>query len=225
MRDTLDEIGAVLVGGHTEVTAAVTRPVIVGQMLGMAQRGRLVTTGGAQPDDAVVQIGPVPIEGAAVLASEAGTRLGGLDPLVLRAAAAAIDSPGVCVVEAALAAAELGATALHDPTEGGLAAGLHELAHAGRVAVRIDAQAIAWFAPGLAVCRALDADPWATLASGAVIATFPRGDAAAAVVALGQRGHTASIIGVIEPGAGVLDNAGGAIPWPERDEVARILSS
>ena len=130
MRAGLAEVGAALVGGHTELTPAVTKPVVVGQMLGIAEEARLVTTGGARPGDVVVQIGPVPVEGAAVLAAEARAQLEGVDPAVLAAAARALDDPGVCVVEAALAAADLGATALHDPTEGGIAAGLHELAAA-----------------------------------------------------------------------------------------------
>ncbi len=67
----------------------------------------------------------------------------------------------------------LGAIALHDPTEGGLAAGLHELAHASGVRIRIDRKAVLWFEPGVAVCRALGADPWATLASGTLLAAFP----------------------------------------------------
>ena len=35
-----------LVGGHTEVTPAVNRPVVIGQMLGLVERGRIVTTAG-----------------------------------------------------------------------------------------------------------------------------------------------------------------------------------
>src|SRR5581483_1895747 len=68
--DAVEAIGAHLVGGHTEVTAAVTRPVVVGQMLGLAEGGRLLTTGGAAPGEVIVQVGPVPLEGAAVLARE-----------------------------------------------------------------------------------------------------------------------------------------------------------
>jgi hydrogenase expression/formation protein HypE len=218
------EVGAALVGGHTELTTAVTRPVVVGQMLGVVDEGKLVATSGAQVGDVVVQIGPVPVEGAAVLASDAASRLGEVDQFMLGAAARALRDPGVSVVEAALAAAELGASALHDPTEGGLAAGLHELARAARVALRVDTAAIRWFPPGVAVCRALGADPWATLASGAVLAAFAPDRAGAALDALAELGHPASAIGVVEPGAGVRDLADKPIPWPFRDEVARLLS-
>lgn len=113
------------------------------------------------------------VEDAAVLAVEAASRLHGLDPAVTAVAAAGLEVPGISVVDAALDAAELGATALHDPTEGGLAAGLHELAMAGAVRLRVDRARLLWFEPGLAVCRALSADPWATLALGFVRCWWP----------------------------------------------------
>jgi hydrogenase expression/formation protein HypE len=224
MHAALGEVGASLVGGHTEVSAAVTRPVIVGLMLGLAEGREIVTTGGARPGDIVVQVGPVPVEGAAVLAVEQAHRLQGLDGRTLEAAANAVGRPGVSVVEPALAAAGLGATSLHDPTEGGLAGGLHELAHAAGVALRVDTGAVQWFPPGLAVCRALGADPWATLASGALLAAFPPDLAGRAIDALIGLGHAATAVAVAEEGSGVRDRTGRAIPLPDRDEVARILA-
>jgi hydrogenase maturation factor len=135
-----------------------------------------------------------------------------------------LDDPGVSVVEAALAASDLGASAMHDPTEGGLASGLHELAAAAGVEVQVDGSAVLWFRPGVMVCRALGADPWAVLASGALLATFGADDAAAAVDELARRGHAVAAIGIVRVGTGVRDLDGRPIPWPARDEVARLLS-
>jgi hydrogenase maturation factor len=225
MRDALAGVGATLVGGHTEITAAVTQPVVVGQMLGIAaDRAGIVSSAGARPGDVVVQIGLAPIEAAVVLAVEAADRLGRLDPEVTRAAAAGLDDPGVSVVDAALTAADLGATALHDPTEGGLAGGLHELAVAAGVAIRIDRSQVLWFAPGVAVCAALAVDPWAALASGSLLATFDPVRADHAVAALAAHGHPAAAIGRVETGTGVRDAHDRLLPWPERDEVARALT-
>lgn len=221
---TLEEIGASLVGGHGEITAAVREPVVVGQMLGFAPDGRIVPTGGAAAGELVVQVGPVPVEGAAVLAGEAGELLVGLDAEQLAAATAAVDDPGISVVSAALRAAELGATAMHDPTEGGLAAGLHELARASGTGLDIDGSAISWFAPGLAVCEELGCDPWATIASGCLLATFPAGEADGAVRALVRDGHAAAVIGEVVGAVGVRVD-GAELAWPERDEVARRLEA
>lgn len=225
MRHTLDGLGAALVGGHTEITEAVNQPVVVGQMLGTAERDRVVSTAGVRPGDVVVQLGAVPIEGGAVLAADTMARRGGLDADVLRAAAAGLDDPGISVVEAALDAADVGATALHDPTEGGLAAGLHEMAAAANVAVRVDRSRILWFEPAVAVCQALGADPWAVLASGSLLAAFAAADADAAVEALALQGHTVAVIGRAEVGSGVRDSDDRPILWPDRDEVARLLAS
>lgn len=223
MQEALTAVGATLVGGHTEVTTAVGQPVVVGQMLGLADPGRTLATAGARPGDVVVQVGRAPVEGAAVLAAEAADRLGGVALETLRAAAASLDDPGISVVDAALAAAELGATAMHDPTEGGLAAGLHELAVAAGVAVRVDPAAILWYEPGVRLCRAVGADPWATLASGSLLAAFGPAEADGAVEALRTRGHPAAVIGGAEDGSGVRGLDGQPLAWPERDEVARIL--
>lgn len=224
MQEGLSSVGATLVGGHTEVTPAVTQPVVVGQFLGIAEDERFVTSGGMRAGDMLVQVGPAPVEGAAVLAREAADRLIGLDPAVLGEALGALDRPGISVVERALLAAELGANAMHDPTEGGLAAGLHELADASRVRLRVEVDAVRWFEPGLAICRAVSADPFATLASGALLASFPADRAKAAVQALARDGHVVSEIGRAEEGSGVWDSEGRLLPWPERDEVARLLS-
>jgi hydrogenase maturation factor len=223
MRGALSALGAALVGGHTEVTGAVTDAVVAGHMLGLAPAGRIVTTSGVRPGDAIVQVGRVPVEGAAVLALERGAVLASAPKASVQAAAAALEDPGISVVEAAMAAAELGATAMHDPTEGGIAAALWELASAGGVALRIDRDRIAWFLPGLDVCRAAGADPWATLASGALLAAFARPGAGDAVAHLTASGYDAVIIGSAEAGEGVRDTAGSPIPWPDRDEVARLL--
>lgn len=222
LRRAADEVGSVLVGGHSEVTDAVRRPVLVGQMLGLATQ--VIPTGGLRPGDVVLQIGPAPIEGGAVLARALGERGDGLPPDVVRAAAEAADDPGISVVEPAVLAAELGAMAMHDPTEGGLAAALWELAGASGVALRVDRPAVLWFRPGVEVCRALGADPWATLASGALLAGFSRGALDFALERLREAGHTCAPIAVAEPGAGVHDEQGATIPRPGRDEVARLLS-
>ncbi|MCE2391071.1 MAG: hydrogenase expression protein [Proteobacteria bacterium] len=225
MRQALDALGAVLVGGHTEVTAAVVQPLVAGQMFGLAPDGRVLPTGGARPGDAVFQAGPVPVEGAAVLAEKSAPALDALPGPILAAARRALVEPGISVVAPALAAAELGAAALHDPTEGGLASGLEELAVASGVRLRLNEDRIDWFEPGRAVCAATGADPWGTLASGCLLGAFRPERAAAAVEELSARGFAARVIGRAEAGRGVYLSDGTPAPRFERDEVSRVLES
>jgi len=224
-RWALREIGATLVGGHTEVTSAVTQPIVVGQMLGLRQDGHFVQTGGVAPGDAVLQIGPAPVEAAVVLAEEAASQLGRLPDELLTRARASLRDPGISIVEPALRAAELGASALHDPTEGGLAAGLHELAEASGAALCVDAEAVLWFEPGRAVCEALGADPWGALASGTLLAAFPAARVEDVRGQLEADGYPARRIAEAASGSGVVLADGRALPHFERDEVARVLAS
>ena len=222
MRRALAEVGAVLVGGHTEVTGAVRQPLVVGQMLGMAAE-RTVPTGGLRPGDAVVQVGAAPVEGAAVLADILPPeRLATVSDRMLDAARSALEAPGISVVEPALAAARAGATALHDPTEGGLSAGLHEMADASGVALTLDAERIDWFDAGVALCAAAGIDPWGTLASGTLVAGFAPDRLEAALRELARAGHEAAVIGRAEAGSGVAFADGTPLPRYERDELSRL---
>jgi hydrogenase expression/formation protein HypE len=113
---------------------------------------------------------------------------------------------------------------MHDPTEGGLAAGLHEIAAASRLRIRVDLGSVLWFEPGRTICAALAADPMATLASGCLLAAFPANRARAVLRSLAQHGHAAAQIGTAETGSGVCDADGRPLAWPARDEVVRLLS-
>jgi hydrogenase maturation factor len=224
MRSALENVGAVLVGGHTEVSDAVNQPVVVGQMMGFSPDRRFLRTGGVRAGDLIVQAGLAPVEAAAVLAAELNPRLDAVDPDVLALARAAVARPGISVVDAALLATDAGATALHDPTESGLSAGLHELADASGIQIRVDEEAVLWFEPGRAVCGALGADPWGALASGALLAAFPPDRAADACRLLEDRGVPARIIGKAVSGSGVLQSDRSPLPTFAHDEVARVLS-
>jgi hydrogenase expression/formation protein HypE len=150
-------------------------------------------------------------------------RLGAVNPDVLALAREAVVRPGISVVDAALLAASAGATALHDPTEGGLSAGLHELADASGIQIRVDEEAVLWFEPGRVVCIALGADPWGALASGALLAGFPPDRAVDACRLLEDRGVPARIIGTAVSGSGVLQSDRSPLPTFAHDEVARVL--
>ena len=225
MRRALDQVGAALVGGHTEVTGAVRQPLVVGQMLGVAT-DRMVPTGGLRPGDAVVQIGPAPVEGAAVLAEVLPQeRLASISTRALEAARSALDTPGILVVEPALAAARAGAAALHDPTEGGLSAGLHEMADASGVALTIESDRVLWFEPGLELCAVAGVDPWGTLASGTLLAGFAADRVEGVLQDLASAGHAASVIGRAGHGCGVTLSDGSLLARFERDELSRLQAA
>ena len=133
-----------LCGGHTEITYGLDRPIVVGQMLGEVSPDAFLTTSGALPGDALILTKGIALEGTAIIASEKRAELAGtMDGEELDRCADLLHDPGISVVpDADCAIAAGGVHALHDPTEGGLATSLWELARAAGVGVRIDEDAL-----------------------------------------------------------------------------------
>ena len=148
MLQTLDacaEIGVTLIGGHTEVTRGIARPIVVGTMLGEVRKGAETLSSGMRPGNAIILTGGVGIEGAAILAREADDRLraAGVSDNVIARAAGLLRDPGISIVrDAAIATRAAPIHAMHDPTEGGVATALHEMADASNVGLLIDSAAL-----------------------------------------------------------------------------------
>lgn len=225
-------VGATLVGGHTEVTHGLTRPILSAAMLGEVAKDRLVTTGGAQAGDAVLLSKGIAVEGASILAREHAASLvaAGVPAATWARARDFARRPGISVQREAQAALEVAAVhAMHDPTEGGLATGLLELAIAAEVGLRITHEAIPVLPECAAMCRALGLDPLGLIASGALLLTCPAREAPAVLRRWESLGIAGAEIGQVVPReAGILLVDGQqARPLPrfERDELARLLDA
>ena len=185
-------LGVTLCGGHTEITPGVDRPVVIGQMMGEVERGRLVRKDALRPGDLVILTRSAAIEGTAILAREKRKSLAGrLPDAVLDRAAAFLDDPGISVVRAALTAAGTGMVrAMHDPTEGGVVCGLLELAAAAGVGIAVDGDRIPVRPETEAICAALSIDPLRLIASGSLLIGTPPASAPLVLGALAARGHS-----------------------------------
>jgi len=120
IRDATSELGIALVGGHTEVTVGLPRPIVSGVMLGEVDCTRILRTSNVRPGDAIVLTKGMGIEGTSVLARECRASLceRGVTGAVLDRAAAFLFRPGISVIHEARVAREVPAVhALHDPTE------------------------------------------------------------------------------------------------------------
>ncbi|MXW69981.1 MAG: hypothetical protein F4Z74_00815 [Acidobacteria bacterium] len=137
IRRGCEEMGAVPVGGHTEITSAVAREVVAGAMVGVATAERIKPTGGAREGDMLVVTKGVAIEATAIVAAEREDevrRVFGEE--FQRRAAAFVTDPGISVVEEArIAAGMLEVRAMHDVTEGGVATAVREMADAAELGV------------------------------------------------------------------------------------------
>ena len=225
---TCRALAIAVTGGHTEVTDAVTRPVVAGDMQGLLVTRRLITSAGARPGDVVLLSKAAGLEGTAILASEQPRALARkLPALVLRRARRLSRSPGISVVADALLAARHGATAMHDPTEGGVRAALHELASASRARLDVDVDCIPVLPETERVCRHLGIDPLGLLGSGALLATVPPAHVARVLGAWHRRGIDGQAIGHVARGRGVSAHRRGRrvrFPWTTEDEIIRVLA-
>ena len=229
--DACKALGVTLVGGHTEVTYDLPRPLAIGAMLGEAPRDRLVRTSGARPGDAIVLTKGIAIEGTALLAREAGEQLreAGVADETIGRARELLFTPGISVVpDAAIALEAAQVHSMHDPTEGGLATGLQELATSAGVGVAIDGDEIAILPECRTLCMALGLDPLGLIASGAMLVTLDPHEVSRLIDALAQRGIPASQIGRVTPPDEGLTLRTGRSTQPlrlfERDELARFFA-
>lgn len=219
-------IGVSVIGGHTEITTDLPRPIVAGTMLGEVARERLVTPRGAAPGDRLLLTKGVPIEATAILARE---RPDLLRPAFkdddLAQARAYLRAPGISVVADAAIAQRAGrVTAMHDPTEGGVLTALWELAEASGHTMRADPSAVPVPALAARACARAGIDPLASIASGALLLTASAGDAGAIRRALEAEGIACAEIGVVADGRPeALDaRTGLPLPRPARDEIARL---
>jgi hydrogenase maturation factor len=219
-----------LVGGHTEVTHGIDRPLVAGTMLGEVAKDRLVTTAGAQVGDAVVLTKGVPLEGAAIIAREKERQLlaRGVPAAVIATAKGFLRTPGISVCAEAKIACDVARThAMHDPTEGGIATALHELAAAAGVGLRIDHDRIVVVPEGRALCEAFGLDPLGTIASGALLLTLSPSEADMLLHALAHASIEGHVIGHVVPAEEGVTLVAGTRQWPlptfARDEIARLF--
>ncbi|MBM3934753.1 MAG: hydrogenase expression protein [SAR202 cluster bacterium] len=226
------DLGITLVGGHTEVTYGLPRPIAVGALLGEVEKHRLVLSSGARAGDSIVVTKGIAIEGSAILAQEAPERLAaaGVSAATIARARGWLQTPGISVVrDCAVALAAGGVRAMHDPTEGGLAGGLSEMAAASGLGAEIDLERVPVFPECAEICRAAGLDPLGLIASGSLLAAVAPTSVDAVTSALAGAGIPAVEIGRFTPaGSGLLARSGGkAAPMPAfaRDEIARFFSA
>ncbi len=226
------ELGVSLCGGHTEITYGLDRPIVVGHMLGEAPRVGYITPRGAREGDHVILTKGIAIEGTALIAREKGKELRGVLPEddILRCARF-LCNPGISVVREARLAVEVGGVhAMHDPTEGGLATGLWELAQASGVGLEIDEPSIFVYPECDRLCRHFGLDPLGLIGSGALLIVVASEKAQAIVERLRTETLPAAVIGRAVPAAsGCLlhshDGTTRPLPTFARDEIARLFES
>ena len=225
------DVGVSLIGGHTEITYDLDRPIVVGQMIGEVRKGDLVRTGGAKLGDRILLTKGICIEGTSIIAREKETDLlsRGIPKNLIERAQRFLLDPGISVVREARMACRAGRVhSMHDITEGGLANGLHELSMAAGVHIVIEAESIPIYKESRRLCEAYGLNPLGVIGSGALLITTSPPEAERILQRAKQESLAITAIGWVEAvGAAsvTMVTSGGheLVPYFERDELVRII--
>ncbi|MGI6296725.1 MAG: AIR synthase family protein [Armatimonadota bacterium] len=217
-------INVTLIGGHTEITSSVNSVVISGCMLGEVDEESLISNKGARVGDALLLAGPIAVEGTAILANEP---IDGIKSELIERAKYLLDDPGIGVLRyARIAMNNGGVTAMHDPTEGGLATAIRELAGASEKGAIIQREAIPVLEECRVICDVVGLNPLGLIASGSLLIAADSGQADQMLARFEEAGVIAAEIGTItEPETGIRFAEGEEVPAFDRDEIARYFDS
>jgi hydrogenase maturation factor len=223
-----EELGIAVVGGHTEVTYDLNRPIVVGNMFGEVEKDKLVKTSGAKPGDNIIITKGIVIEGTSIIAREKEEELkkkGFSQDFIERCKNFLYQ---ISVLKEALLAVEVAkVNCMHDPTEGGLANGLHEIAKASDNGLLIYRDRISILEESKILCEEYGLDPMRTITSGTLILTLPEEETKKLLSKYKEAGILASVIGKIktkEYGLKVLEEGRiKDLEYSERDEITKIF--
>jgi hydrogenase expression/formation protein HypE len=220
-----------LVGGHTEITPGLDRPILVGQMMGEVQRNALIRTGGARPGDLILLSKGICIEGTSIIAREKMEHLRsrGVSIDMIKRAQRFLFDPGISVVEEARLAVQAGrVNSMHDVTEGGLADGLHELSIAAGVKIEVEKDRIPVYEESRIICDAVGLDPLGVIGSGALLITAPPSEAEKVLQRAHRDGMAMTQVGRVQavgaPSVIMVTSRGyEPVPYFDRDEVLKVF--
>ncbi len=216
------EVGVDIVGGHTEVSDAVNRFILMTTAFGFSGGREIVSAAGAKPGDTILMTKYAAQEGTAILAADFRDRLA---PVLTRreldAATELVEA--ISVVEEGALCGELKVHAMHDATEGGILGAVWEISEAGGVGCRIDLSAVPVRLETQKICDFFNLNPYALISSGSMIIATDRPENVAE--ALAARGIRCSAIGeIVQKGRQYLglDGQIHELLSPEADELYKI---
>jgi len=222
------EVEAMVVGGHSEFTPGIKYPLVIMTAVGLAPKSRYITSSGARPGDLVLMTKAAAIEGTAIIAHDFEYILSdkGIPKDVIEKAKTFLWE--ISVVKEALALAKVGASAMHDPTEGGILGGLAELAYASNVLIEVFEDKISIREETKILTKALGVNPLKLISSGSLIATIPRDRIREAKEVLENLNIEFNIIGKVKSGKGlIIKKLDGSIehigPWVEEELYKLII--
>jgi hydrogenase expression/formation protein HypE len=231
LHDTCKSLNISMIGGHTEVTSNLDRPIVVGSLLGEVEKDKLVKTSGAKVNDVLILTKGIFIEGTSIIAREKEELLlsKGLDQKFINKCKQFLHDPGISIYKDALIAnANFKINSMHDITEGGLATGIAEIAIASDLGALIYEDCIKILPEPAKLSRIFNLNPYGTISSGSLLISINEKEATKLVDTLRNGGIDAEIIGkMVEKNEGlkILTENDKTQPllFSEVDEILKIF--
>ncbi len=222
------QYGISLSGGHTEITDAVTRPVVSGMMAGTVKKSAFIEKNRLKPGDCVLLTKGIAIEGTAIIAREFHEELkkfGLSDPMIEKCKGFLAQ---ISILKEAEIASNSGmVTAMHDVTEGGLATALAELSISGGHKIHINIEKIPIFPETTKLCNLFHINPLGLIGSGSLIICCKPEAETKLIKEISAANITVKCIGkIMEPGRGIHARCNDLHEkWPvfEVDEITRLF--
>ncbi|GAA5057271.1 AIR synthase family protein [Haladaptatus pallidirubidus] len=211
--DSARELGVAIVGGHSEYAPDLSRPMVTMTCMGLTDE--FVPTGGAEPGDRLILTKGAGIEGTAILATDFSDEVG---PNAERGESFFEE---ISVVEDARICREY-ATAMHDPTEGGVVTGLLEMADASGVRLDVLREDVPVRDVTRKFCETMGVDPLRIFGSGALLAAVPEETVDGVLSNLREAGISANEVGRVVAGDGELLLDDETISEPPRDDLYHL---
>ncbi|MDP4180862.1 MAG: AIR synthase family protein [Bacillota bacterium] len=220
---TANSLNVDIIGGHTEITAAVNKVVIISTAVAKVVKDKLVRTHGAKVNDDIVMTKSAGIEGTAIIASDYEQLL--VDALPreqIEKAKGYVNR--ISVVKEGVIAGKFGVNSMHDITEGGVLGALWEIAEASDVGVTAYEDKIPVDEETDKICNLLGINPLKLISSGSLLITCDDGNTL--IREMNKNGIRAAIIGKITSDKKKLihcKNGAEEITEPGSDELFKII--
>ncbi len=232
LHSSCENLNIAFCGGHTEITHGLDRPIVIGQMLGEVKKNKLVDISKVTPGDNILLTKGVAIEATSIIAREKETELAEMfsSELVEQSKNYLYD-PGISVLREAHIANEFNDIhAMHDPTEGGIAVGLFEIAKAAKVGLKIEYDMIDILPECKLLCDVYQLDPLGIIASGALLIVCDASVSQQLMDAFEKNDINTCRIGKIMPqnyGMKIILPDGDAreLPYFPQDEITKIFNN
>ena len=215
-----------IIGGHTEVTPVVSRPVIISTAVGRAAAGRSQSASEAEAGDGIYMTKYAGIEGTGILAGDFAERLAGiLSPSELAFAHELLDE--VSVIAEGVAAGRIGTHGMHDITEGGILGAVWEVCNIAGLGCEIWEDKIPVLDVTRKICEHFDINCLRLISSGCMLIIAPQAKEDELCGAVEEAGVKITKIGITcpnEKGLKIIsaDGRGTDIAPPSADELYKV---